>query len=585
MSEYLKCFNNIFKSLSKNPIKSHKQFVNTQLISKIGMEMDKEAFEKVSNNLINDQSFGILIADFTEIKNAFLNILKEPSFTPSPLFDELKEFEVTGIAKYNEEETIKLEKLILLCIFFCKNKDSLIDIIDKLDESIQNVLYDDILKNYITFEEDERVSIRNSIRNSFKPDQNQNNDRILYLENELAKEIENKNIIEKLKKELDLNKKENVNLKNKVNELEQKLIFSSKENESLKNKLNQVNKNEKNNNKNNNEILLIKQELEEKKKEIEKINEKYKNNENILEDKIEQLNREIEISREKEINFKDLQNKYEKLNKEYESIKFKAKNYDDLKKENDLLMKNKNEQNNINKFSEYNFNNNFNNNINVEKYENEIKNLKKMIQEKNDEIEIYKNKFINEDNNNNIDIENYKNEIKMLKNSIQDKNNEIENYKNQLISLQNKTSNETNENNDKISNPFINKTSLKINKISIQSTEKNIENNLNENNNNLNEIKNNKENEETIKLMAEKIKNLQMELEKTKEAKDIIVAIYDKKKEEYENRIKKEFELISSAMYNLGFSYYSMKYSYEEKLKHNPNWLAKIRQKQYNGDY
>ena len=281
MSEYLKCFNNIFKSLSKNPIKSHKQFVNTQLISKIGMEMDKEAFEKVSNNLINDQSFGILIADFTEIKNAFLNILKEPSFTPSPLFDELKEFEVTGIAKYNEEETIKLEKLILLCIFFCKNKDSLIDIIDKLDESIQNVLYDDILKNYITFEEDERVSIRNSIRNSFKPDQNQNNDRILYLENELAKEIENENIIEKLKKELDLNKKENVNLKNKVNELEQKLIFSSKEIESLKNKLNQVNKNEKNNNKNNNEILLIKQELEEKKKEIEKINEKYKNNENI----------------------------------------------------------------------------------------------------------------------------------------------------------------------------------------------------------------------------------------------------------------------------------------------------------------
>ena len=577
MSEYLKCFNNIFKSLSKNPIKSHKQFVNTQLISKIGMEMDKEAFEKVSNNLINDQSFGILIADFTEIKNAFLNILKEPSFTPSPLFDELKEFEVTGIAKYNEEETIKLEKLILLCIFFCKNKDSLIDIIDKLDESIQNVLYDDILKNYITFEEDERVSIRNSIRNSFKPDQNQNNDRILYLENELAKEIENKNIIEKLKKELDLNKKENVNLKNKVNELEQKLIFSSKEIESLKNKLNQVNKNEKNNNKNNNEILLIKQELEEKKKEIEKINEKYKNNENILEDKIEQLNREIEISREKEINFKDLQNKYEKLNKEFEFKKFKAKNYDDLKKENDLLMKNKNERKNINK----NFNNN---NINVEKYENEIKNLKKMIQEKNDEIEIYKNKFINEDNNNNnIDIENYKNEIKMLKNSIQDKNNEIENYKNQLISLQNKLSNETNENNE--SNPFINNNSLKINKISKKLTEKNIESNLNENNNNLNEIKNNKENEETIKLMAEKIKNLQMELEKTKEAKDGIVAIYDKKKEEYENRIKKEFELISSAMCNLGFSYYSMKYSYEEKLKHNPNWLTKIRQKQYNGDY
>ena len=574
MSEYLNCLNNIFKCLSKKPLKSHKELVNTKLISEIGLEMDKELFERVSNNLVNDQSFGILIADLTDIRKAFLSILNDPSFTPSPSFEEIKEFEVTGIAKKNEEEIIKLEKIILLGIFFCKNKDILIDIIDKLDESIQNVLYDDILKNYISFEEEERVSIRNSIRSSFKPDQNQNSDRIKYLENELAKEIDNKNIIEKLKKELDLNKIENVNLKNKVNELNQKLIFSSKEIESLKNKLNQVNKNEKNNNKNNNEILLIKQELEEKKKEIEKINEKYKNNENILEDKIEQLNREIEISREKEINFKDLQNKYEKLNKEFETIKYKAKNYDDLKKENELLIKNKNQ----NIFSEYNNNNN---NINVEKYENEIKYLKNMIQEKNNEIESYKNKFNDDDNNDNI--ENYQNEIKTLKNTIQDKNNEIENLKNQLISFQNKISYETNENGDSIQNPFINKTN--INNFSLKPTEKNIENNLKEDEKkDLNEIKN-KENEEQIKLMAEKIKDLQMELEKTKEAKEGIAAIYEKKKEEYENRIKKEFELISSAMCNLGFSYYSMKYSYEEKLKHNPNWLIKVRQKQYNGDY
>ena len=38
-------------------------------------------------------------------------------------------------------------------------------------------------------------------------------------------------------------------------------------------------------------------------------------------------------------------------------------------------------------------------------------------------------------------------------------------------------------------------------------------------------------------------------------------------------------------MYNLGFSYFSLKYSNDEKLKQNPNWLTKIRQKQYNGDY
>ena len=50
-------------------------------------------------------------------------------------------------------------------------------------------------------------------------------------------------------------------------------------------------------------------------------------------------------------------------------------------------------------------------------------------------------------------------------------------------------------------------------------------------------------------------------------------------------RYQKEFELISNAIYNLGFTFWSMKYEYEQKLIKNPNWLITERQKMFNGDY
>ena len=49
-------------------------------------------------------------------------------------------------------------------------------------------------------------------------------------------------------------------------------------------------------------------------------------------------------------------------------------------------------------------------------------------------------------------------------------------------------------------------------------------------------------------------------------------------------RYQKEFELISSVIYNLGFTFWSMKYEYEQKLIKNPNWLITERQKKFNGD-
>ena len=73
---------------------------------------------------------------------------------------------------------------------------------------------------------------------------------------------------------------------------------------------------------------------------------------------------------------------------------------------------------------------------------------------------------------------------------------------------------------------------------------------------------------ELIKVMENKIEN-----------KD------EKEYENLKNRYEKEFELMASAIYNLGFQFWSLKLEDSEKLKQNENWLVRERIKQYNGDY
>ena len=89
----------------------------------------------------------------------------------------------------------------------------------------------------------------------------------------------------------------------------------------------------------------------------------------------------------------------------------------------------------------------------------------------------------------------------------------------------------------------------------------------------------------TIKTSNDHIKALMEELEKERKNNQKIEEKFSKENEELKNRCDKEMELISSAIYNLGFNFWSMKYTYEEKLKRNKNWLDLERTKQYNGDY
>ena len=110
--------------------------------------------------------------------------------------------------------------------------------------------------------------------------------------------------------------------------------------------------------------------------------------------------------------------------------------------------------------------------------------------------------------------------------------------------------------------------------------------NITENKNSI-EINNDNKYKDIMKLNEDlKIENSQLNeiikvMEKNFEEKNFD----EKEKEEIKNRYEKEFELMSSAIYNLGFQFWSLKLEDSEKLKQNENWLIRERIKQYNGDY
>ena len=108
-----------------------------------------------------------------------------------------------------------------------------------------------------------------------------------------------------------------------------------------------------------------------------------------------------------------------------------------------------------------------------------------------------------------------------------------------------------------------------------------------DNKNNIETIEVNNKYKENLKLNEDlKIENSQLnEIIKVMEIKMEEKTFDEKEKEELKNRYEKEFELMSSAIYNLGFQFWSLKLEDSEKLKQNENWLIRERIKQYNGDY
>ena len=89
-------------------------------------------------------------------------------------------------------------------------------------------------------------------------------------------------------------------------------------------------------------------------------------------------------------------------------------------------------------------------------------------------------------------------------------------------------------------------------------------------------------NEIVIEELNRRLKELTEEIDKSKNE---INQQCIQNTNEMKQRYQKEFELVSSAMYNLGFNFWSMKYDYEQKMQKQQNWLIKQREVMFNGDF
>ena len=74
--------------------------------------MDKELFKSLSGTILNDQSFGLLMADLKEIKGKLLQVFQTPDFIPKPLFK--SELETLDPIQLANKDPIEITKLMYL---------------------------------------------------------------------------------------------------------------------------------------------------------------------------------------------------------------------------------------------------------------------------------------------------------------------------------------------------------------------------------------------------------------------------------------------------------------------------------------
>jgi hypothetical protein len=143
-----------------------KDLINCQILLKIGLQLSPNLFKPLTSSLTFDNNYGILMVELTEIKKLLLKILEKSDFKPNVQFEEIKNIDMLLLAKFDENESMKLIKLIILDIFFCDEKINLIENIDKLDENNQNEIYE-ILESYV-FIEEERETMRDTLRQTLR---------------------------------------------------------------------------------------------------------------------------------------------------------------------------------------------------------------------------------------------------------------------------------------------------------------------------------------------------------------------------------------------------------------------------------
>ena len=341
------------------------------------------------------------------------------------------------------------------------------------------------------------------------------------MEDELKTELDNKEKIYTLQKQLDEANNKIFQLQNQNKDYDYKLKRLTDEKNNAQNKLNSIGKDALKIPAYKKAIEDLTNKLKSKDDELDKVKKEFGFKEENYRDQINMINKQSDIYKDKAISVNEIQSKYQRLLNDFEIQKDKCNHYDVL-------------------LNEYNT-------------------LKKSI-ETGGQLPMSQSTK--------VELDKLKTKVNEQEKRIIEQNKKIEQYEAQLDLLRKEKENNQNiieENKDKIE---INKSEKKEEVVlSKENKEEEIQNDI------------------VIQELNIRLKELTEELDKCKEVKDNIAKYYQKDTNEMQARYQKEFELISSAIYNLGFTFWSMKYEYEQKLIKNPNWLITERQKKFNGDY
>lgn len=517
--------------------------LNTKVLYEILIDSDYNFFyEKL--NLTFDQSFGILFTELTEtISTIYLYILKS-GVNLTYEYENISNINVGSMLNNDKSELVSLCEILIILILNSKNKENFIDVLLGMNEKIQHDILL-IIEKYIVVEEKE---------DSQSPRQERNENKIT-----LIKKYDDSSNIEEYELKIRVLKEENDELKKEINNykiLVETLEVSVETSDKKIVKLTIENSNLKDEAKGKQKIINDFEKNKKTEKEKEEISEEnHKFNGIIFEnEKFKKENQELKKRTEALENYKFL----------YESSKFKIDTYESLK---DKLVFYESVANNKDDLLE-----------SLRKKEKEIK-------LKNKEIEELSNKLKELILNKNKDEEYFEyskeyNEKKKIPKTqihtrpVKNSNNYVEQAQNNSFDSIKFEFKSENEQKVQIENKITSKFASFKKKTFLECFNKTKENYI--------EILSNSEELEALskKSVIEKYVELAEYIQEETDGFEYLKKEYNDIKEKYEQ----EFELISSCIYSLGVQFLITKQEFNNKIRENPPWLIKQRQRFFNGD-
>ena len=552
IKKYINLLNSLVLSLKNNPLKYLQELSDESTIFELIVEIEPN-FEKTPFNnkveLINDLNLENRYKNFVSIFKAVENynnksktkdkFTKETNFT--------KTININDLINNDQEQLLNIAEMLCFLTIISSNKNYFIEKVNEIDDNQISNLYYSIIEKYITFKIDESTSSVVKKANLFTNQVQVQNVKTFNLKSNV-----NKNFI----RELNLRE-----LPNLVEEQSRNIINPPKTiiitgYEDI------ISDKEEGSNKNKNISNII---------NYENLNKEYEKEKTILQDEINNLNKEITKWKENNQNLEKDKKKLEENVIELKDINNKLQE-EIIENKNKEEMKEKNEYNTINKelndvyqiienLKKENFKlNKIIDQINNDKINLEIKlkDAELNIQKLNIENEKIKDEEKIKENNYN---ENFFNDKKTINNLKEELNNQIkinekikkenqllisenEKYKNEIINNiinQNKENNKNaiNENNTKDSITTSNENELKT---EIQKLKQKLE-----------------EKDEKIK----KLEEINLEKEKDK-GED--VNFYKKSYEEQKIRVNEEHKLISESLYKLAIHFMTLKDDLQKRI-------------------